>query len=104
LSAGKPIALREVAAPETLSSNGRIEVSASRQVTRHAVHIHSHHLLIQQILVQLKSINPKVIDEIYDQINDDLNSTHIRKTKRQKAFDAQVDAHIAALLSRPKQE
>ena len=76
---------------------------ASKQVTRHAIHIQSHRLLIQQILLRLKNSDPRLIDEIYDSISDQLNSMEIRKSKAQKRFDAQVEAHIAELLSRPKQ-
>jgi hypothetical protein len=75
---------------------------APKQVERHAVQIKANRLLIQQMIIQMRTLKPKFIEEIYDRISTELSS-HEAKSKRQRAFDAKVDAHVAELLSGAQQ-
>lgn len=77
-------------------------MDATEQITRHAVHIQAHRLLIQQMIIQLQSIQhvqPSTIQEIYDNISSKLQSQDDSKTEDLKRFEAKVDAHVAELLS-----
>ena len=73
-------------------------MTASKRVVRHAVNIEAHRLLIQQLVLQLRIANPKIVEEIYERTSAELQS-HEAKSKSKRAFDAKVDAHIAELLS-----
>ncbi|MGO9686544.1 MAG: hypothetical protein ACLPTZ_28880 [Beijerinckiaceae bacterium] len=74
-------------------------MEATEQVTRHAVHIQAHRLLIQQMIIQLQSIKPSIVQEIYANVNSELQDQHASKTEDLKRFEAKVDAHVAELLS-----
>ena len=74
-------------------------MDATEQVTRHAANIRAHRLLIQQILIQLLSINPKIVQEIYENIGSELLDQEDGRSDDLKKIDAEVGAHIAELLS-----
>jgi hypothetical protein len=74
-------------------------MEATEQVTRHAVHIQAHRLLIQQMIIQLQSIKPSIVQEIYANVSSELQDQHASKTEDLKRFEAKVDAHVAELLS-----
>jgi hypothetical protein len=74
-------------------------MDATEQITRHAVNIRAHRLLIQQILIQLQSVNPKIVREIYENISSQLLDQENGRSDDLKKFEAKVDAHIAELLS-----
>jgi hypothetical protein len=74
-------------------------MEANEQVTRHAVHIQAHRLLMQQMIIQLQTIKPSIVQEIYENISSELRDQHDCKTEDSKRFAAMVDAHIAELLS-----
>lgn len=71
-------------------------MDATEQITRHAVNIRAHRLLIQQILIKLQSVNPKIVQEIYENISSELRD---QENSRSDEFEAKVDAHVAELLS-----
>jgi hypothetical protein len=72
-------------------------MEASQQVYRHAVHIRSHRLLIQQIILQLRNLRPKIIDEIYENIASELEPGPLTEPGTAKMNRA-IDAHVAELL------
>lgn len=69
------------------------------EITRHAVHIRAHRFLIQQMILELQSIRPKIVAEMYERISSDLQAHEEVKTKDLITLDAKVDAHVAELLS-----
>ena len=73
-------------------------MDATEQITRHAVNIRAHRLLIQQILIKLQLCT--------DNCPRDLRKHQFRETppryqenSRSDEFEAKVDAHVAELLS-----
>lgn len=74
-------------------------MDATEQITRHAVNIRAHRLLIQQILIQLQSVNPKIVQQIYENISFELRDQESSRSDDLKKFDAKVDEHVAELLS-----
>jgi hypothetical protein len=74
-------------------------MDATEQITRHAVNIRAHRLLIQQILIKLQSVNPKIVQEIYENISSELRDQENSRSDDFKKFEAKVDAHVAELLS-----
>jgi len=74
-------------------------MDATQQITRHAVNIRAHRLLIQQILIQIQSVNPKIVPQIYENISSELRDSDINRSDDVKKFDAKVDEYVAELLS-----
>ena len=74
-------------------------MEATEQVTRHAVRIQAHRLLIKQMIIQLQTIKPHIVHEIYENISSELQDQHAGKTEDLKRFEAMVDAHVVELLS-----
>ncbi|MGB7097663.1 MAG: hypothetical protein WBD95_02700, partial [Xanthobacteraceae bacterium] len=72
-------------------------MDATEQITRHAVNIRAHRLLIQQILIQLQSVNPKIVQQIYENISFELRDQESSRSDDLKKFDAKVDEHVAEL-------
>jgi hypothetical protein len=56
-------------------------------------------LIIQQILIQLQFVNPKIVQEIYENISSELLDQENGRSDDLKKRDAEVSAHIAELLS-----
>jgi len=46
-------------------------MDATEQIDRHAMNLKAHRLL-QQILIQLQSVNPNIVEEIYGNISSEL--------------------------------
>ena len=63
------------------TNNEERNVEAAEQITRHAIHIQAHRLLIQQIIVQLHSIRPSIVQEIYERISSELQAQGGSKTQ-----------------------
>jgi len=74
-------------------------MNATEQIDRHAMNIKAHRLLIQQILIQLQSVNPKIVREIYENISSELRDEKNGRSGDLRTFDAKVDTHVAELLS-----
>jgi hypothetical protein len=74
-------------------------MDATEQITRHAMNIRAHRLLIQQILIKLQSVDPKIVQEIYENISSELRDQPNGRSDELQKFDAKVDACVAELLS-----
>lgn len=74
-------------------------MEATEQVTRHAVQIKAHRLLIQQMLIALQTIKPNIVSEIYENISSELLDQPNSKTEDLKRFEAKVDACVLEFLS-----